>query len=133
MTTETEALTTAQQAAMIAALISWDEGSRDEFFASLRHTLSPVELRLIYAAANQRDRRPNDPFADIEMVGELEIAPCDHGGIRIRHPATRMIFDGEGCWMSYDDVDVTTIKDEEGTAWATPELGIAAALATLEE
>lgn len=130
--TETETFTTAQQAAMIAALISRDAGSRTEFFTTHRHTLSHAELRLIYAAANQRDRRPNDPFADLETIGELEIAPCDHGGIRIYHPATRMIFDGEGCWLDRDSVDLTTIKDEEGTAWATPELGIAAALATLE-
>ncbi|MFD0883865.1 hypothetical protein ACFQ08_04745 [Streptosporangium algeriense] len=128
----TETLTTAQQATMIAALISRDEGSRTEFFTTHYRTLSPVERRSIYAAANQRDRQVNDPLADIEMVGELEVVPCDHGGVRIYHPSTRMIFDGEGCWIDRDSVNLTTIKDEEGTAWSNRELAIAAALATLE-
>ncbi|MFF4417073.1 hypothetical protein ACFYY8_31520 [Streptosporangium sp. NPDC001559] len=131
--TETETLTTAQQATMIAALISWDEGSRTEFFTTHYRTLLPVELRSIYAAANARPKPMADPYADLEDIGELQVAPCDHGGWRIYHNAARMVLDVEGCWIECDRADLTSIQGDESTTWSHKDLAIAAALATLEE
>ncbi|MGW4663153.1 hypothetical protein [Streptosporangium sandarakinum] len=131
--TATETITRTQDAAVVAGFLTAPitPALRAELLAGLRAELAAEDLRAIYAAANSRPRPAADWREDIETIGEISVVPCDHGGWRIHHNATGYILDTEGCWVSGDDVDVTTIHAEETTIWSHRGLAIAAALATL--
>ncbi|MFI7044728.1 hypothetical protein [Streptosporangium sandarakinum] len=131
--TATETITRSTDAAVVAGFLvaPITPALRAELIADLRTSLPVEDMRAIYAAANRRPRPVADWREDIEQIGEISVVPCDHGGWRIHHDPTGYILDTEGCWVSSEDVDVTTIHAEETTIWSHRGLAIAAALATL--
>ncbi|WP_326642950.1 hypothetical protein OG884_05965 [Streptosporangium sp. NBC_01755] len=129
-TTAPRTTPTYQQAAdtIAAALLTkLPAGARDQLIRDL-----PVaDRRAAYAAANRMPRRANALTDDIEQMGEITVVPCDHGGVRIHHDATGLVFDVEGCWIDTASIDLASIAGEDATTWSVRDLAVAAALATL--